>query len=71
MRSFVVFVLLLSNGILAASAFAASVAKGVQVVPTEANRRVDITIDGNPFSPTSGRPRSKNLSFIRSSPKRA
>jgi hypothetical protein len=34
----------------AASAFAASSAKGVQVVPDEANRRVDITIDGAPFT---------------------
>ena len=35
---------------LAASAFAASPSKGVQVVPDEANRRVDITIDGKPFT---------------------
>jgi hypothetical protein len=31
-------------------AFAAPPAKGVQVVPDEANRRVDITIDGKPFT---------------------
>jgi len=35
---------------LAASAFAASPGKGVQVVPDEAHRRVDITIDGKPFT---------------------
>ena len=34
----------------AATAFAASSAKGVQVVADEANRRVDITIDGAPFT---------------------
>jgi hypothetical protein len=34
----------------AVSAFAASSATGVQVVPNEANRRVDITIDGKPFT---------------------
>jgi len=40
---------LLAAGLLcAASAFAAS--KGVQVTPDEANRRVDITIDGKPFT---------------------
>jgi hypothetical protein len=50
MRSLVAFVLLLSNGMLAATAFAAGAAKGVQVVPDEANRRVDITIDGKPFT---------------------
>ena len=39
----------LSAGLLcAASAFAAS--KGVRVTPDEANRRVDITIDGKPFT---------------------
>ena len=36
--------------------------KGVQVVPDQANRRVDITIDGQPFTsyiwPTSSRSRS-------------
>ena len=34
----------------AASAFAASPGKGVLVVPDEMNRRVDITIDGKPFT---------------------
>ncbi|MGA9672291.1 MAG: PmoA family protein [Terracidiphilus sp.] len=32
------------------NAFAAATAKGVQVVPDEPNRRVDITIDGKPFT---------------------
>ena len=41
--------LLLAAGLIcAASAFAAS--KGVKVTPDEANRRVDITIDGKPFT---------------------
>ena len=35
---------------LAASAFAAKPGKGVQVVADEARRRVDITIDGKPFT---------------------
>jgi len=35
---------------LGASALAATSARGVQVVPDEANRRVDITIDGAPFT---------------------
>jgi hypothetical protein len=50
MRSFIALVLLLSNGMLAITAFAAGAAKGVQVVADEANRRVDITIDGKPFT---------------------
>ncbi len=41
--------LLAASFILAASAIAAP-AKGVQVVADEANRRVDITIDGQPFT---------------------
>jgi hypothetical protein len=41
--------LLLAAGMMfAASAFAAS--KGVEVTPDEANRRVDVTIDGKPFT---------------------
>jgi hypothetical protein len=35
---------------LAANAHAATPAKGVQVIADEANRRVDITIDGQPFT---------------------
>jgi hypothetical protein len=35
---------------LAGTAFAATPGKGVQVVPNEANRRVDVTIDGQPFT---------------------
>jgi len=35
---------------LAASAFAATPGKGVQVVADEAHRRVDVTIDGKPFT---------------------
>ena len=35
---------------MAASAFAAAASKGVQVVADEAHRRVDITIDGKPFT---------------------
>jgi hypothetical protein len=50
MRSLVAFGLLFTNGMLAATAFAAGAAKGVQVVPDEAKRRVDITIDGKPFT---------------------
>jgi hypothetical protein len=36
--------------LLAASAFAAPPGKGVQLVADEANRRVDVTIDGQPFT---------------------
>jgi len=50
MRSMAAFVLLLANGIFVATAFAAGPGKGVQVIPDEANRRVDITIDGKPFT---------------------
>jgi len=34
----------------ATSAFAAAKGKGVEVVPNEASRRVDVTIDGKPFT---------------------
>jgi hypothetical protein len=50
MRNFAAFGLLAAGVLLAASAFAASPAKGVQVVADEAQRRVDITIDGQPFT---------------------
>jgi hypothetical protein len=42
--------LLAASLILAASAFAATPSKGVQVVADEDNRRVDVTIDGQPFT---------------------
>lgn len=42
--------LLAVSAMLAANAFAASPGKGVQVVPNEAQKRVDITIAGNPFT---------------------
>ena len=50
MPKFVVLALLAASFMLAASALAASPARGVQVVSYEANRRVDITIDGQPFT---------------------
>jgi hypothetical protein len=49
MRRGLRFILLAVGLVLAASAFAAS-PKGVQVVADPANRRVDITIDGHPFT---------------------
>lgn len=42
--------LLAASTMLAASAFAGSSGKGVQVVPDEAQKRVDITVDGKPFT---------------------
>jgi hypothetical protein len=50
MPKFFALALLATSFIFAASAFAASSSKGVQVVADEANRRVDITIDGQPFT---------------------
>jgi len=47
---FVALSLLAASLGLGACAFAAAQAKGIQVVPDEANRRVDITIDGKPFT---------------------
>lgn len=49
MRSELRFILLAVGLVLAASAFAAP-PKGVQVVPDATKRRVDITIDGRPFT---------------------
>jgi hypothetical protein len=49
MNKFVALALLAASFFFAASAFAAP-SKGVQVVADEANRRVDITIDGQPFT---------------------
>jgi len=42
--------LLVAGFVLGRSEFASAVDKGVQVVADEANRRVDITIDGKPFT---------------------
>jgi len=50
MNKFTVFELLAAGSMLAASALAAPPAKGVQVIADEAQRRVDITIDGKPFT---------------------
>ena len=50
MRRFGVLGLLAAGSMLAAGASAASPAKGVKVVADEAQRRVDITIDGQPFT---------------------
>ncbi len=50
MRSLVAFGLMFSNALLGMAAFAAGTGKGVQVIPDEARRRVDITIDGKPFT---------------------
>jgi hypothetical protein len=50
MRKFIVLGLLAAGSLLAAGAFAAVPAKGVQVVANEAQRRIDITIDGQPFT---------------------
>src|ERR1035437_2982706 len=50
MPKFFALALLAASFIFTASAFATSSSKGVQVVADEANRRVDITIDGQPFT---------------------
>ena len=50
MRRFAALGLLAAGSMLAASALAAPPGKGVQVVADEAQRRVDITIDGKPFT---------------------
>ena len=50
MRNLAALGLLAAGFVLAAGAFAAPVAKGVKVVADEAQRRVDITIDGQPFT---------------------
>ena len=50
MRNVPALGLLAAGLMLAASALAASSAKGVKVVADEAQRRVDITIDGQPFT---------------------
>jgi len=44
------FIFLAASFLPACMAFSASSAKGVQVVADEANRRVDVTIDGQPFT---------------------
>ncbi|HEV2486110.1 MAG TPA: PmoA family protein [Terracidiphilus sp.] len=50
MRSLAIFGFLAASSWLTASALAAPAAKGVQVVANKAQRRVDITIDGQPFT---------------------
>jgi hypothetical protein len=50
MNKFAVPGFLAAGTLLAASAFAAPPSKGVQVVADEVQRRVDITIDGKPFT---------------------
>src|ERR1700722_5317981 len=50
MRSMAVLVLVATTMPLASSTFAATPTSGVQVVADEAHRRVDITIDGQPFT---------------------
>jgi Methane oxygenase PmoA len=50
MNRFTVLGILAAGSMLAASALVAHAAKGVQVVANEAQRRVDITIDGQPFT---------------------
>jgi len=50
MRSMAVLVLVATTMLLTASIFPATPASGVQVVADEAHRRVDVTIDGQPFT---------------------
>lgn len=50
MSKFVLIGLIAAGSLLAAPAFAAPPASGVQVKPNAAQRRVDITIDGKPFT---------------------
>jgi hypothetical protein len=50
MRSIAVFGLAAATLLLTTSTFSATTASGVQVVADEAHRRVDITIDGQPFT---------------------
>ncbi len=50
MRSMAVLGPFAASMLLTVSTFAATSAKGVQVVADEAHRRVDITIDGQPFT---------------------
>ena len=50
MRSMAVLGLVAATMLLTISTFAATSANGVQVVADEAHRRVDITIDGQPFT---------------------
>lgn len=50
MLKIAVLIFLAVSTLLAASAFAASPGKGVRVVADEANRRVDVTIDGQSFT---------------------
>jgi Methane oxygenase PmoA len=50
MRRLLLLAVLVGIIILVGSAFASDTGKGVKVVANEANRRVDITIDGKPFT---------------------
>ncbi len=50
MRSMAVLALFAATMLLTVSTFASTSASGVQVVADEAHRRVDITIDGQPFT---------------------
>jgi hypothetical protein len=50
MHSCITLALPAAGLVLAATALAASPATGVQVIPDQANRRVQITIDGQPFT---------------------
>ncbi|MGA2348891.1 MAG: PmoA family protein [Terracidiphilus sp.] len=50
MPKLVAFVLLAGSFMLAIDAFAATPGKGVKVIADEPNRRVDVTIDGKPFT---------------------
>jgi hypothetical protein len=50
MRSMAVLVLVATPMLLTTSTFAVTLTSGVQVVADEAHRRVDITIDGQPFT---------------------
>ena len=50
MRSVVLLSVLMATVVFAGRAFAVSPGKGVQVIADEAHRRVDITVDGKPFT---------------------
>jgi hypothetical protein len=50
MNKFAALALLAASFILAATALVAAPTKGVRVIADEANRRVDVTIDGQPFT---------------------
>ena len=68
MRSRAVLVLVAATMLLTVSTFAATPASGVQVVADEAHRRIDITIDGQPFTSYIWPVSSRNQFSIRLSP---